>query len=133
LLNDAANGVSAARIAPVRGNIRTLGEAIAAIGEVAHVLYQLHPELAPAWWSQPNPHPGVSRAYGELLLRASALEEEGDFAGAIVLYTRFVETAPPEMFRQKAEAEINRLREAASGQSEREPEQVRAAQHDDEV
>lgn len=74
------------------------------------VIYQCYRELKPQWLSEPNPYPGVSRVYGELLIHSEKLVDSGLVADAIQAFESFLETEPPDLFRELATSGVESLR-----------------------
>ncbi len=111
LIDEAAGGVTALGLAPVRDNVCALGEAIACVSEVLQVVYEHEPSLRPRWLEDPNPHPGVSRAYGELIIKVEQLRESGEHHAAIQSLQEFLKTGPPRMFAELASSQLEYIQE----------------------
>ena len=95
---------------PTRENIGYLTDMLTRIAELQKKIYVLDPKLRPDYLRTPPPYPeGLSRQYGEILLKADDAQRAGDVGEAIRLIRGFLATKPPKDFIKVAEVKLQQL------------------------
>jgi hypothetical protein len=114
LLDGAAGQVRDAHLAPVRSNIRKIGEALAAIFEVQAAIYKQAPELQlePKYEEPPEEISLANRRLGEAMLAADDLADQGKLAEARILLLRFAESEPLPEYKELALRQVQRYADA---------------------
>ncbi len=109
LLDAAAAHVRDIGLSPVQDHIRLIGEALMKVAALQDAIYQVRPELKPAYLEQRSPNPDADRRLTLALVEAYRRSDAGDRAGAIKLLTSFVATEASELHRNIARGESERL------------------------
>ncbi|MGH2361818.1 MAG: hypothetical protein ACRDGM_14925 [bacterium] len=109
LLDAAVVQVRDLAVSPVRDHIRLIGDAMAKVFEIQETIYQLRPELRPAYLDQRSPNPEADRRLTRLLGDAYRRSDSGDRLGAIELLQSFASTETSELHLEIARHEIERL------------------------
>jgi hypothetical protein len=104
LLDSAAAQIRDAKLLPVKQNIRTVGESLAAIFEIQQLIYRQKPELGlePRYEVPPEPVRLANRRLGEAMIAADDLAEAGNHKAARELLANFAGEEPSEHHRQLA-------------------------------
>ncbi len=112
LLDAAAGQVRDAKLLPVKENIRTIGESLAAIFEVQQVIYKQEPELRleRQYEEPPEEVRLANRRLGEAMIAADDLADGGKLKEARELLVKFAAEDPSEYHRKLAmlQVELNR-------------------------
>ena len=110
LLDLAASQVRDGKLLPVKGNIRTVGEALAAIFEVQQAIYKQAPELGlERTYEEPSEEVRLAnRRLGEAMLEADELSEAGRIQDARAVLERFSSEDPSEAHRALALLQLAR-------------------------
>ena len=110
LLDSAAGQVRDAKLLPVKGNIRTIGEALAAIFEVQQAIYKQQPELGlePRYEEPPQEVREANRRLGQAMVAADELADAGKLKEARELLSRFGAEDPSEYHRKLALLQMER-------------------------
>jgi hypothetical protein len=74
LLDKAAGQIRDLPLEPTSRNIRLIGESLANISEIQHLIYEIKPELTPEFLKEVPPYP---REQGRALTRAMSRKKEG--------------------------------------------------------
>lgn len=117
LLDQAAAEIRDAKLEPVHVNIGRIGKALLEIFELQEAICKLAPELKLACLSTPNEHPESNRLLMQYMVHASELERAGRIDSAIAAYEEYIALESVAAYRNIAENEIKKLRNAANDQA----------------
>ena len=109
LLDQAASEIREGKLEPVRGNIEHIGRALAEICDIRQKVYEVRPDLKPAYLSEPSPNSEANRLFARFMLEASELEDAGRTIEAVEKYKEFLAIETSGLHREIAECEIMRL------------------------
>jgi len=110
LLDVAAGQVRDAKLLPVKENIRTIGESLAAIFEVQQVIYKQEPELRleRQYEEPPEEVRLANRRLGEAMIAADDLADAGKLKEARELLLKFAAEDPSDYHRKLAMLQVER-------------------------
>lgn len=110
LLDAAAGQIRDAHLQPVRANIRSVGEALAAVFEIQAAIYKQAPELQlePKYEEPPEEIRLANRRLGEAMLAADDLVDQGKLAEARDSLMRFAESEPLADYKELALRQVQR-------------------------
>jgi hypothetical protein len=110
LLDVAAGQVRDAKLLPVKENIRTIGESLAAIFEVQQVIYKQAPELRleRQYEEPPEEVRLANRRLGEAMIAADDLADARKLKEARELLVKFAAEDPSEYHRKLAMLQVER-------------------------
>lgn len=110
-LDKAAGQIRDLSLEPTSKNIRLIGESLANISDLQHLIYEIKPELTPEFLKTVPPYP---RKQGKALTRAMAYsfkeEEKGNIKAAVKLLEDFLATGPDKFLKKVAATQIKELR-----------------------
>jgi len=114
LLDVAAGQVRDAKLLPVKENIRTIGESLAAIFEVQHVIYKQAPELGleRQYEEPPEEVRLANKRLGEAMIAADDLADAGKLKEAREHLLKFAAEDPSEYHRKLAMLQFERYEDA---------------------
>jgi hypothetical protein len=110
LLDLAAGQIRDAKLLPVKENIRTIGESLAAVFEVQQVIYKQAPELKleRQYDEPPEEVRLANRRLGEAMIAADDLADAGKLKEARELLVKFAAEDPSEYHRKLAMLQVER-------------------------
>lgn len=108
-LDDAAKEIRDIPLEPTKLHIHKIGEALANVFEIQHVIYEFRPDLKPDYLREEVQASEASQALADALLKASGLVGVGEIAAATSVLRQFLESNPPIDLKQIAEDEISKL------------------------
>ena len=110
LLDVAAGQVRDAKLLPIKGNIRSIGESLAAIYEVQQAIYKQRPELGleRRYEEPPEEVRLANKRLGEAMIAADELADAGKLKEAREHLARFAADDPSEYHRRLALLQLAR-------------------------
>jgi len=116
LLTEAASKLDAAAkeirdvpLEPTELHIHKIGEALANVFEIRHVIYEFRPDLKPDYLREEVQPSEASQALADALLKVSDLVGAGEIAAATSVLRQFLGSNPPNELKRIAEDEISKL------------------------
>ncbi|MDH3974304.1 MAG: hypothetical protein OEV42_08495 [Deltaproteobacteria bacterium] len=110
LLDEAVSQIRDIPFEPAMEQIKKIGMALSYIAELQHAIYKTEPSLTPDFLKEPSPYPGENKKFGNILIEANKLCDEGDFNEAIELFENYMLSEPPELFITMARNQIEGIR-----------------------
>ncbi len=111
ILDTAAAEIRDVPLNPTKENIYKIGQALSLIFDIQHQIYKIDPNLEPEHLKRPSPFPpGVSRRFGDILLKACDLCDDKKYQEAISLYEDYISENPPAFFIELAEGRIDNIK-----------------------
>jgi hypothetical protein len=110
LLDGAASQIRDAKLLPVKANLHKVGEALASVFELQSAIYKQAPELQlePKYEEPPEEVRLANRRFGEAMLAADALADEGKLEEARNYLAAYASTEPSEQHRSLALRQASR-------------------------
>ena len=111
LLDKAAGQIRDLPLEPTSKNIRLIGESLANISEIQHLIYGIKPELTPEFLKEVPQYPGKQgRALTRAMANSFKEEEKGNIKRAVKILEEFLATEPNKFPKSIAVRQIEELR-----------------------
>jgi hypothetical protein len=110
ILDNAASDIRDLKIESVEENIEKIGQALSLIFDIQNALYKIDPKLKPGYLNSPSPFQSEdNKRFGEIILLASDMCNEGKYQEAISLYESYISEKPPEFYKELAIGQIHKI------------------------
>ncbi|MBU1191967.1 MAG: hypothetical protein KKE76_09660 [Gammaproteobacteria bacterium] len=113
-LDKAAREIRDTPLEPSKEHILRIGQALSNVFEIQHKIYELRPDLKPAYLDEKSKNPEGNRALGEAIVKADALADAGKHADAIKVLKNFINSCPDSELTSIAKREIERHKGAST-------------------
>jgi hypothetical protein len=110
ILDTAASDIRDLQIEPREENIRKVGKALSLIFDIQNQLYAIDSTLKPEYLDSPSPfETEANKRFGEIILMASDMCNEGKYQEAISLYESYISEEPPDFYKELAIGQIHKI------------------------
>ncbi len=108
-LDSIAKDISNSKLEYSSANISNVGEALTAISDIQHSIYEQRPDLIPEVLKEHSKYPDFNRQFSRILIENKNLLSINEPSRALELLNKFVEKNPPVEFEKMAKNEVKRI------------------------
>ena len=101
-LDSIAKEISNSKLEYSSAHIRNVGEALTAISDIQHSIYEQRPDLIPEILKEHSKYPDFNRQFGKILIENEHLLSINQPSRAVELLNKFIDKKPPVEFEKMA-------------------------------